>query len=551
MSKKRTSVLLLIVPVIFICVAIAFATQMYPIYANTPFYGQDPAYQYLFAGVDILLGNAPAHNDHPGTPLQLLIAITIAVVWFVRHTLGIIGQEMFVNVLAEPELYLMGVSAVVVFFNSIAIFFIGLRVFKVTGRYLTAATCQLAPLVFVLTLPNVLYPSPESLLWCISLCLLGVLVPALLGDSPHKNIVSKKMAVFAGIFCGIGLAIKVTFLPLVGLLIILRSWRLILISITVMSASWFVGVLPIYSRLGLMFGWLHKVINHSGLHGAGQNAVFNSAEFIGNISYVRSMYPLLDTAVWMMVIVSLWGFIKYQILAKKIKFDAETQDQNIVNKINNYSWFTAFVLSLVVIGQGIMVAKHPGPTYMIPVLPITVIAFAWLLDTQKFLQVSKLLKKLLHLSVFMFFAYQAATSSLSAYQVIKTYHAKGTQENLIIQETIHQYKNPILIGTFNCTLPQCALWFGQLMTPEVQLKMDHVTTDFYHFDIFAKNLHVPGQGALSKDDTSKVINGLIAVGQTVLLISPPYDQLANFDIEKLVSTPVQVLYLVKGYKNSQ
>ncbi len=551
MKVIKTNFLLFIIPVLFISVAIVFATQMYPIYANTPFYGQDPAYQYLFAGVDILLGKAPAHNDHPGTPLQLLIAITIAVVWFVRHTLGVIGQEMFVDVLAQPELYLMSVSALVVLLNSIAIFFIGLRVFKVTERYLSAAMCQLAPMVFVLSLPNVIYPSPESLLWCISLCLLGVLVPALLGDSSKQNIVNKKMAVFAGVFCGIGLAVKVTFLPLAGLVLILRSSRLVLISIAVMSASWFIGVLPIYSRLGSMFGWLHKVINHSGLHGAGQNAVFNVGEFIGNFSYVRSMYPLLETAVWIMVIVSLWGFIKYQILAKKIKFDTEIQGQTIAKKINNYSWLTAFVLSLVVIGQAIMVAKHPGPTYMIPVLPITVIAFAWLLDTQKFLQAPRLVKQLLHLSVFVFFAYQAVTSSVSAYQVIKKYHAKGAQDNLIIQDAIHQYKNPILIGTFNCTLPQCALWFGQLMTPEVQLKMDHVTTDFYHFDIFSKNLHVPGQGALYQDDTSKVINGYIATGRTVLLISPPYDQLVNFDVEKLVSTPVQVLYLVKGYKNPQ
>jgi hypothetical protein len=378
-----------------------------------------------------------------------------------------------------------------------------------------------------------------------------VLAPALLGDSLKKNIINNKMAAVAGVFCGIGLAVKVTFLPLVGLLLILRSWRLILISIAVMIASWFIGVLPIYSRLGSMFSWLHKVINHSGIHGAGQSTVFNVGEFIGNFSYVRNMYPLLDSAVWMMILVSLWGFLKYLTFTKNIKSDFDVQSQLIANKINNYSWFTAFVLSLVVIGQAIMVAKHPGPTYMIPALPITVIAVAWLLDTQNFLQVPKPLKQLLHLFVFVFFAYQAVVSSVSAYQMIKTHHSRGTQANLIIQDAIYQYKNPILIGTFNCTLSKCALWFGQLMTPEVELKMDQVTTNFYHFDIFAKNLHVPGQGGLSNDDTAQVINGFIDAGRTVLLISPPYDQLANFDLEKVVSTPVQVLYRVKGYKRPQ
>jgi hypothetical protein len=89
------------------------------------------------------------------------------------------------------------------------------------------------------------------------------------------------------------------------------------------------------------------------------------------------------------------------------------------------------------------------------------------------------------------------------------------------------------------------------MTPEVGLKMDQVTTHFYHFDIFAKNLHVPGKGGLSQADTAQVINGFVEASRTVLLISPPYQQLANFEMEKIVSTPVQDLYRVIGFKAAQ
>ncbi len=132
--------------------------------------------------------------------------------------------------------------------------------------------------------------------------------------------------------------------------------------------------------------------------------------------------------------------------------------------------------------------------------------------------------------------------------MIAANHARGTQSNLLVLKAMEQFKNPVLIGTFNCTLPECALWFGQLMIPEVGFKMDQVTTDFYHFDIFAKNLHIPGKGGLSQVETAEVMNSLVKSSRPVLLISPPYEQLANFEVEKIVSTPVQELYRVIGYK---
>ena len=551
MANKNASWLLWIIPLIFVCVAISFATQMYPIYTNTPFYGQDPAYQYLFAGVDILLGNVPAHNDHPGTPLQSLIALTIAVVWSVRNLFGVAKQDMFVSVLAAPELYLMSVSAVVVVLNSLAIYFLGKQIFKVTQKYTAAAVCQMSPLIFALASPNILYPTPESLLWCISLSLTAVLAPALLGDTAETNVVNRKMAVIAGFFCGVGLAIKVTFLPLVGLLLILRSWRLIALSSLALVVAWFVGVSPIYSRLGKMFGWLHKVINHTGMHGEGQIGIFDVKQFAGNFAYVRNMFPLLDIAIWLLVLTSLFGLMKFFLISRRSAELIEMNDLSRVQQTNKYAWATAFVLFLVIVSQAIMVAKHPGPTYMIPALPLTAIIVVWLVHTQKFIPLATYVQKVLGLLVLGFFTYQSVTSSVSAYKNIAANHSRGVQANQRVMDAMKQFENPILIGTFNCTLPECALWFGQLMTPEVGFEMDQVTTNFYHFDIFARNLHVPGKGGLSHADTAQVINGLVEAPRPVLLISPPYQQLASFEVEKIVSTPVQDLYRVIGFKATQ
>jgi hypothetical protein len=378
-----------------------------------------------------------------------------------------------------------------------------------------------------------------------------VLAPALLGDTSETNVVNRKMAVIAGFFCGVGLAVKVTFLPLVGLLLILRSWRLMVLSGLVLVVSWFVGVLPIYSRLGKMFDWLHKVINHTGMHGSGSVGIFDIKQFAGNFTYVRNMFPLLDTAIWLLVLTSLFGLVKLILMNSRSAYQIGTNDLSVLNKTNKYAWATAFVISLVIISQAIMVAKHPGPTYMIPALPLTAIIVVWFVHTQKFIPLSTLVQKVLGALVLAFFSYQSVTSSVNAYKMIAANHSRGTQANQIVMEGIEKFNNPVLIGTFNCTLHECALWFGQLMIPELGLKMDQVTTDFYHFDIFAKNLHVPGNGGLSHADTAQVINGFVEASRPVLLISPPYQQLASFEVKKIVSTPVQDLYQVIGFKAAQ
>ncbi len=104
---------LAIMPVVLILFQLALMQQMYPLAINSNgLFGQDPAYQYLFAGVDILLGNSPGHTDHPGTPLQTLIAAIIPFTWGVSRLVGATQLSTLNAVLANPELYLASTSLV-------------------------------------------------------------------------------------------------------------------------------------------------------------------------------------------------------------------------------------------------------------------------------------------------------------------------------------------------------------------------------------------------------------------------------------------------------
>ena len=69
MKKTSSSAILLIVPIVLFIIQYSFIQKIYPLYLDS-----DPAYQYLFNGLLILNGHSPYHIDHPGTPVQILIA---------------------------------------------------------------------------------------------------------------------------------------------------------------------------------------------------------------------------------------------------------------------------------------------------------------------------------------------------------------------------------------------------------------------------------------------------------------------------------------------
>lgn len=547
MPKDR-SFLLLGVPAFIVLAGVAYMSQLYPIALNGGgFFGQDPAYQYLFASVDILQGHAPGHTDHPGTPLQSMIAFLILVVWGIRRVTGLTDLGMFESVLSTPETYLASASVTLLLLGTVAAYFLGRRVLQTTGSLIAAVSCQLTPLMFVLVTPYIVYPTPEAALLCISVALMAALAPVLLGTDPLRATVTPRVAILAGVLCGIGVAVKITFVPLVGLLLSLWSLRLLWRACLAMVLAWLVGVLPIWSRLPAMFAWFNKVLTHSELHGLGDQAVFNAQQFMQSIVSVMNMFPLLYDVALVVLVVLCLGLVRKMlgVLAKPAG-RSSTFGVPAGAVLNVREFVPPVTLLLVLAGQTIMVAKHPGPTYMIAVLPVAVMGAAWLLVSQRMVSLPTLIRPWLAGAWLLFLGYVSLNASLTGYGVVRAIHQTGEKSRDAILAETSRYANPVLIGTFNCNLPECALWFGMLMVPEMELKMDRITPDFYHFDIFGKKLHVPGVGELSAEATADTVNRLVQSGRPVFLVSPPFEQLAQFRLEKISGDSVQNLYRVVG-----
>ena len=150
-------------PLVLLLIGVVLMANMYPLHINSNAgFGADPSYQYLFAGVDILLGHSPVHTDHPGTPLQTLIAGIIATTWVGLRILGVSSAGLFDSVLLMPEVFLCATSVFLLTLTCLASFYLGRIAYKVTQNFSMALAFQVAPLLYPIVIPNLVFPTPEA-----------------------------------------------------------------------------------------------------------------------------------------------------------------------------------------------------------------------------------------------------------------------------------------------------------------------------------------------------------------------------------------------------
>lgn len=523
-----------IVPGLLVLFQLALMHQMYPLAINSNgLFGQDPAYQYLFAGVDILLGNSPGHTDHPGTPLQTLIAVIIPVTWGFSRLFGLTQLSTLNALLTNPETYLASTSLVLLLCTACATYYVGHRVLHATNRYMLAIASQMTPLIFAAVMPHVIYPTPEAALFFVSTVLMGAIAPLVFSNEHLVSKYNYRQAIWIGALCGVGFAVKVTFAPMLALVLLLGRFRLICVATISMALAWVIGVLPIISKIPKMFAWFYQVLSHTGTHGHGSAGVVNFVEYKQHILWLFDVFPIFFYVFSAILVAS------FILFTQGIR--SRASGSSIVLSLRIPSIFL-----LVALIQTLMVAKHVGASYMIPALPLALMAASWLLCSESGIRIKLLCKPYLSAAWLFLLCTVIALSTTKAYSTVRINHERGEQSYQTISNELKKFNDPLLIGTFNCNFKECALWFGMLLVPVMELRMDKITPNFFHFDVFNKRLHLPGKGEVDPNTAVSIIEGLLAEGRTILLISPPFPQLGQFKLTPILSTPIQNLYQVTG-----
>jgi hypothetical protein len=122
--------------------------------------------------------------------------------------------------------------------------------------------------LFLLTPLNVANRvSPEPLLFSISQ---GIIVVFLIYLYSSKKERSLQLAIWLGILFGLGLATKVTFLPLIASFLILPKTSQRILAIVSSFLSFLIVTLPIISRYPIIYSWLYSILTHTGAYGSGE-----------------------------------------------------------------------------------------------------------------------------------------------------------------------------------------------------------------------------------------------------------------------------------------
>lgn len=300
-KERLISLSFLIIPLCFLITALAYNFSAGAIHLL----GVDPEYAYLFNGIIL----AHLHPDaylilHPGTPVQVLIAIVSRVVHLFRP-----GLSLWEDVMAHPDVYIKATIIAGNVINTIFLYLVGRLVYRYSKNILAALALQATPFAFLMTLELSLRLNPEMIMVSLVSCWIIILVKLIYENPSQINF--KKYSLIFGILLGLSMATKITFLPYFLLvIIILPDWKLRLRFTITAILSFFVFAFPVLFDFPRYINWLTSNFIHTGDYGTGDPGIINGTMFLENLKIIfKSTLQLLIPAL-LLLILALYFFTR-------------------------------------------------------------------------------------------------------------------------------------------------------------------------------------------------------------------------------------------------
>jgi len=342
--SSRDSALLLILPVLFVAVLFAMRAVSLPLWQQ---FNLDPDYYYLLNGLRLVEGLAPTDVSHPGTPIQVFVALVLRLM----HPTAPV-EALVAEVLADPERHLLTVTTVLYPLVGVALAALGLAFRRTTGSVCAGLLVQSAPFLSMIIPKFALHPKPEAFLIVAAALVLIATLP-LLRAEPQRD----RQSLWLGLAIGFAIACKLQALTL-GLvpLFLLDRRRLILLALAA-PAGFLLFTLPAWPSVDIWLGWVGRMVLYSGAYGGG------AATVIDPTRYPRAIVALFGSKLIFTAVIaaSLAALIA---AARRRRFDPKTR-----------------LLAGLVLAQFLtvlIVAKQSAAHYMVPALMLTGPALALL-----------------------------------------------------------------------------------------------------------------------------------------------------------------------------
>jgi hypothetical protein len=533
---------LLVVPILVLLLGAAMSLKMFPLYSGGGHYNFDASYAYLFNGLLLLAQHVPHQIDHPGTPLQALIALLVYGQWLYLKLFYIVNPDVITAVIAEPERYLLFISRVLLVLNVSALFYFGKKIYQSSNSIFVTIFCQGSLLTYGIFGTKLLFPAPEALVSCLSLYMLAVVSP-LIFQNEVGNKKLTNIALTTGLIFGLGFAVKLTFLPLAGLFLLLKTWRQLMLACVAALAGWLLGVLPIVTRLPELYKGAQNILIHTGKYGSGDQGFVDYSQLVGNFNELLKAFPFFYVAVAIVAFcaLALIGWMVATQLNNTVKKSTE-----VVLSCNMQVLKTIAVLLTICVAQTLIVLKHFGQHYMIPALPIAFVGFALLFKL--LFEHKPKLRAILKVALAASLATFVIQINYLTFVTLQTERVQHNRSVNSVQRELAKYQNPLVITSYGCYLPQCGVLFGIEYAPAIDKKAGPVLANFYGFNVWNSMLLIDGHGFYPLS----VLEPFFTASRPVFLVTridfPAFDV---FKKELILTAEDQKLYKINGLIKSQ
>lgn len=347
---------------------------------------QDPEYAYLLNALNIAGLKAPVHIDHPGTTLQILGAVVL------RIGNVIIGDSPFArDVLGRPEAYLVSINTTLLTIYFLSLSGLGLLATVSTGRVLAGVLAQAGALVSTTSITALSRVTPEPVLLIADTGLIAMVLLTL-RDGAAASRPWIHPLLFA-VICGGSLATKVTFLPLLAIpLILLSSWRLRARFLGATILVFLLGTVPIWRHFGRMGEWFFRLFVHTGNYGSGATGIVDPESLWSNLRQI--VHAEAGFVVFVGIGVLVWT-------------------TGCIFRRGSGNTRARRALAAVLVGsllQLLLVAKHPGPRYLLPAVALSGLTVWLSLDCLRFLIASPALRRMVMVAVLAILGFVAMAS---------------------------------------------------------------------------------------------------------------------------------------------
>jgi hypothetical protein len=469
---------LLIVPGILCAYCIWLFEHIRPVYSGLLDFDFDPAYAYLMNGLSIIYGLAPGHVDHPGTSVQILTAGVIAV--RSRFVVGVLASrdEVTASVIADAEGYIAWATYLLLAMNAAAILFMGNSIARAARNVNYGLIAQAGVLLVGSVTPRFAYLCPEALAMFSSIMLAGILADRMFGVPPLPTDRPAAVAAWAGLISALGLSAKVTFIPILPLLLLAGSKWLVALAGGSLLLGLTVFLLPIRNHLPQVFNWLIKV---------------------------EQPFLFLSIAVLMFALFS------------AVRWPAAPPSYQAI-------WVSPLRISLVLlacfVGQLALSAKHYQVHYLAPVLPLAGLVMAWVVWTRRGSKNSIVPLAAVGLG----FACYFAVSSTRLITTVTKAATERQQAQAFLATNIGRYKDPIVVMDYRTPAQSFALHFGATYTRGIILEQ-----------VRAAMPRELSAYARSPESLTVLISEHLANRRTVLLALHPRFDASRFELADIVT----------------